>query len=496
MSDALYQMPGPFLGEIVLAAGALLLLAFGRGQAGKEKAADLALIVVAANAVGTVMSMDAVPGYAAGGVFVVDGFGGLVKFLLSMMALAVVWMSTRARERPGDGGGVGWALFVVSLLGLQLMVSAVQVTALWVAFTLSGAAGVLWLAVRQRENPTGGLAARAAVEAAVSSALLLFAMGLLGGFSGALDYATIAGRLSASLAAPGATTVVLTSAVLVVAGVGRAVAMLPWQGWRADLGREASPAVLAWFASVPALAALAVLVRLLRGVFSDAEPDGAWMPLPGVEWASVVSVAAMATMLVGAAAALRETRLQRLVAWWSVAQAGFLLTGLVALDDAGVRAMLFHAVACAVMLMGAWAAFAPLVEVSGLDDLEALRGLARRRGNAKPLAAAIAVFLMSLAAAPPLAGYAGRVLLLTTVFEAERWVLALAAVLAGLLGWLSCIRIVATMADRPADADENVPLDFESVVIVGLLFAGTLGLGLWPGGLVSFVQRSVSFFGG
>lgn len=493
MSGTLFQA---FLGEFVLAAGALLLLAVGRGPAGREKAADLALVVVAANAVGAVMSMDAAPGYVAGGALVVDGFGGLVKFLMSMMALAVVWMSTRARERPGDGGGVGWALFALSLLGLQLMVSAVQVTALWAAFTLSGAAGALWVAARCREKPASELAVRAGVEAAASSALLLFGLALLCGFSGALDYATMAGRLSASLAAPGATTVLLTSAVLLVVGAGRAAAMLPWQGWRADLGRDASPAVAAWFATVPALAALAVLVRLLRGVFSTTTSDGVWTPLAGVEWASLVSVAAMATMLVGAAGALRETRLQRLIAWWSVAQAGFLLTGLVALDDAGVRAMLFHSVACALMLLGAWTAFAPLVEVSGLADLEALRGLARRRGNARPLAAAIAVFMLSLAAMPPLAGYTGRVFLLTEVFQAGRWVLALVAVLAGLLGWLSCIRIVVTMADRPADADENVPLDFESLVLMGLLLAGTLGLGLWPGSLVSFVERSVSFFGG
>ncbi|MFN2375453.1 MAG: proton-conducting transporter membrane subunit [Candidatus Binatia bacterium] len=496
MSGALLQMPGPFLGEFVLAAGALLLLAFGRGTAGREKAADLALVVVAANAVGTVTSMDAAPGYAGGGALVVDGLGGLVKFLMSMMALAVVWMSTRARERPYDGGGVGWALFAVSLLGLQLMVSAVQMAVLWVAFTVSSAAGALWVAVRCSEKPADGFAARSGVEAAASSALLLFGIALLCGFSGALDYATMAGRLSASLSAPGATTVALTSAVLMVVGIGRAAAMLPWQGWRADLGRDASPAVAAWFVTVPALAALAVVARLLRGVFSSAAADGAWAPLPGVEWASLVSVAAMATMLVGAAGALRETRLQRSLAWWSVAQAGFLITGLVALDDAGVRAMLFHAVACAAMLLGAGTAFAPLVEASGLPDLEALRGLARRRGNAKPLAAAIAVFMLSLAAMPPLAGYTGRVFLMTTVFEAERWMLALAAVLAGLLGWLSCIRILVTMADRPADADENVPLDFESVVLMGLLLAGTLGLGLWPGGLVSFVERSVSFFGG
>jgi NADH:ubiquinone oxidoreductase subunit 2 (subunit N) len=158
--------------------------------------------------------------------------------------------------------------------------------------------------------------------------------------------------------------------------------------------------------------------------------------------------------------------------------------------------MLFHTVVYALTVFGLLAALAPVVEQAGSDDFEVLRGLARRRGSAKPAAAAIALFVLSLSAVWPLAGCTGRSLLLALLIKSGGTGLAAVAAAASGIGLLVVIRIVATLLDRPHDADENVTLDFEATMLVALTLAGTIGFGLWPGPLLAFAGRSVVFFGG
>ena len=503
MNAAIPEYLQPCLAEAILAAGCVVLLLFSRVRSFAHRAGDLALIVVAASVVGAVVSMDAPQGWLAGRMIVVDPFAAFFKFVMSTAALAVVWMSTRSRESIANAAGaasgagpVSWALFVASLLGMDLMVSAAHVLAVWVGFEVVNVTSALWIASRRDEASASGAALAALLEGAAASAMLLLGFALLYGLGGTLEYAALGDRLSHALAAPGGKAVMFAALTLVVAGLGYRLAIVPWHGSRVDLAEGAPLPVSAWFQVGSTITGLAMLARLLHTALSDPAADGQWVTLSGVEWPALLSVVAMVTMTVGNVAALREANLKRLLAWLSVAQAGYLLTGLVVLNDEGLRAMLFHGVAYALMTLGVLAAIAPVVEVAGTDDLEVLRGLARRRGGARVVAVAVAVFLLSLAAVPPLAGHAGRVLLLTAVIKAGAPGLALVATFNSALGLLCCTRVVATLLDRPHDAEENVPLDFEVVVLVGLLVAGTVALGIWPAPLASFVERSVVLFGG
>ncbi|MFN2427697.1 MAG: NADH-quinone oxidoreductase subunit N, partial [Candidatus Binatia bacterium] len=449
-------------------------------------AGDFTLVMVAVSAVGAVVSMDAPQGTFAAGMIVVDPFAAFFKFVISMAALVVAWLSTRTRENEEvpTAGPVSWALFGLSLLGMDLMVSAIHVLTAWAGFQLATMTSALWIATRRDAAFATQAGLTTLLEAAAASALMT------------LDYATLGGKLAPALAAPGGKAVMFAALALVIVGLGQKLAIVPWQQSRVDLAESSALPVSAWLQVGSTIAGLAMLARLLRTALSGASGGDGWATLPGVEWPALLSVIAMVTMTVGNAAALRETNLKRLLAWLSVAQTGYLLAGLAALSDEGLGAVLFHSVAYALMTFGAMAAIAPVMEAAGSDDIEVLRGLARRRGGARVAAVAIALFFLALSAVPPLAGYTGRVLILAAVIKAGGYALALVAALSSGIGLLCCTRVVVTLLDRPVDADETVPLDFEVVVLAGLLMAGTIGVGLWPGPLTSFVERSVVFFGG
>ena len=133
---------------------------------------------------------------------------------------------------------------------------------------------------------------------------------------------------------------------------------------------------------------------------------------------------------------------------------------------------------------------------TGEEGIDAIRGLARRQGAARLLAAAIALFLASLAGLPPLAGWPARSGLFHAVLATGSWTLVAGATVAGVVGWLGLVRVVAILLDRGAeDADVPAP-DADAMLLVGVLVAAVIGLGLLPSGLAAFASRSVVFFGG
>lgn len=503
MSPDFVELVQPLASEAILASGVALLLVTSRIGALRERAGEIALLVVAASAAGAVVSMDVPHRLLAWGTIAVDPFGAFFKFVLSLVALSVVWLATRSREAELGRSGVSWSLFLASLIGMSVMATAVSIAAAWAGFAVASVCGALWIASRADPDVTLPAAdAPAEVGRAVllqgmaASAMMLLGLSLLFALTGSLDYAGLEARLPVALASPGGKGVMLTAIVLTIAGIGSRLAMVPWHMLRAGVADASPLPAAAWMQAAQTLAGLALLARFVRCVLCAPGTTGGWATLPGVEWPPLLSVAAMATMTVGNLAALRATSARRLFAWLTVAQGGYLLTGLVALSDRGLEAMLFHGVAYALMSIGALAALAPIADAADSTQFEILRGLARRRGGAKFLAVALSVFSLSLAGVPPLAGYTGRVYLLSALLDAGRSALVVVAAFNSVIGLLCCVRVVGTMLDRPLDPDEPVAMDFEAGLLVVLLLFGTVWLGLLPAPLATFVARSVVFFGG
>ena len=203
----------------------------------------------------------------------------------------------------------------------------------------------------------------------------------------------------------------------------------------------------------------------------------------------------MVTMTLGNLAALRQDNVKRLLAYSSIAHAGYILMGMVVLNNEGLRAMLFYLVVYYMMTLGAFLVVLMVLNQSGREDMDSFRGLAWR-GGALP-AAAMMIFMFSLAGLPPLAGFIGKFYLFAAVINAKMWTLAVVAGLNSVVALYYYARIVRTMyLDQPVEGDPVMTVDLHNSVLVGALVVGTLVFGVYWAPLINLADRSVVFFRG
>jgi NADH-quinone oxidoreductase subunit N len=269
--------------------------------------------------------------------------------------------------------------------------------------------------------------------------------------------------------------------------------MVPFHMWAPDVYEGAPLPVTAFLAVGSKAAGIAMLVRFFYPGIS-AYAGGHWTPLASVDWPGLMAMVAMVTMTLGNLAALRQDNVKRLLAYSSVAHAGYMLMGFVALTNDGLQAMLFYVVVYYLMNLGAFAVLLTVLNRAGREDLAGLRGLAWR-GGALP-AAAMAVFVFSLAGIPPFAGFIGKFYLFAAVIDQRMWTLAVVAGLNSVVALYYYARIVRTMyLDLPAEGDPAVSMDFHNTVLIALLAMCTVVFGVYWAPVVSLAARSLMFAG-
>jgi NADH-quinone oxidoreductase subunit N len=325
----------------------------------------------------------------------------------------------------------------------------------------------------------------------VSSGAMIYGMSLIFGLTGSLDYAVIGERLVAG-AANG--PIIFVALVLVLVGIGYKLAMVPFHMWAPDVYEGAPLPVTAFLAVGSKAAGVAMLIRFFYPGISAFAGDGTWIPIAGVDWPGFMVMIAMVTMTLGNLAALRQTNIKRLLAYSSVAHAGYMLMGFVVLTDDGLKAMLFYLVVYYLMNLGAFAVLMMVLNNSGREDMDGFRGLAWR-GGALP-AAAMAIFLFSLAGVPPFAGFIGKFYLFAAVIKQQMWALAIVAGLNSVVALFYYARIVRAMyLDRPRDDDPVMTVDMHTSALVGVLTVLTLVFGLYWAPVIDFAERSLLFYG-
>ncbi len=303
---------------------------------------------------------------------------------------------------------------------------------------------------------------------AFASALLLFGIGLVYGYSGSLRYSEIA---EATTQPSGLDGLLLVGAVLILAGLLFKVGAVPFHSWTPDAYQGAPTPITGFMAACTKVAAFGALLRVWYTVF----PGLAW-DLDVVLW-----IVAIATMVVGTVVALVQTDIKRVLAYSSIAHAGFILTGIIALDEQGVTAVLFYLLVYGAATVGAFGIVWLVRERSGSspDDgdgpvlgeathLSQWAGLGRRHPL---LSATFALFLLSFAGIPLTAGFIGKFSVFSAAVEGGAWPLALIGVLSSAAAAFFYVRIIVLMffTDAPDDSSAGAP----GAVATGTDIAGT-----------------------
>lgn len=474
----------PLLPEIFLACAgmALLLLgAFSKGDATKTVSglAIAALVIAAAMAAGQSDARIVL----MSGTFVSDAFSNFVKVAIFLATAAALLMSMEYNRREGFDRFEYPVLMVFAALGMAMMVSANDLISLYLGLELQSLSLYVLAAIRRDSVRSTEAGLKYFVLGALSSGLLLYGASLIYGFTGTTNFETIAGVMVDH--GGGAPIGVVFGIVFVAAALAFKVSAAPFHMWTPDVYEGAPTPVTAFFAAAPKFAAMALFVRVL------VEPLGALV----ADWRQIVVFVAIASMAIGAFAAIAQTSIKRLMAYSSIGHVGYALVGLAAGDETGVRGVLVYMAIYVIMNLGAFAVILSMKRDGKMvEKIEDLAGLSRTQPL---LAAGLAVAMFSMAGIPPLAGFFGKLYVFLAAVSAGLYLLAVIGVVASVVGAYYYLRIVKIMYfDEPGPGFDPA-VEPGQVGVLGVSTAFTLLFFLWPVPLVDAAAKAAAaLFGG
>ena len=450
----------PALPEIVLACTCMALLMLGvfRGDSSTRSVSWIAVLALVV--VGVVLtSVQSGRMVAFGGQFIVDDFAHFMKWLVIIGSSLAIIMSINFNEQESIARFEYPVLILFATLGMFMMVSANDLISLYVGLELQSLALYVVAAFRRDSLKSSEAGLKYFVLGALSSGMLLYGCSLIYGFAGTTSFDGLA-TLFKGLGGTGPSVGLVVGLVFLIAGLAFKVSAVPFHMWTPDVYEGAPTPVTAFFAVAPKIAAIALFIRVLTGPFGVLIAD----------WQQVIVLISIASMVLGALAAIWQDNIKRLLAYSSIGHMGYALIGLAAGTEAGVRGILVYMTIYLAMNVGTFCCVLAMRRhgrmVEGISDLA---GLAR---NQPMLALSLAIFMFSMAGIPPLAGFFGKLYIFLAAIESGLYTLAIIGVLASVIGSYYYLRIIKIMYfDEPAEVfDRTIGREVKIILVGTTLF--------------------------
>jgi NADH-quinone oxidoreductase subunit N len=451
------------LPEIILsiAALALMMVAAYAGDRAARLSTWLAIgaFLVAALVTPGVFDLG---GVAFDGLFIADSFAAFSKIIVYLAAAVALVAASGWFSRDGGYRTEYPVLILLSAVGMGMMVSAGDLLTLYIGLELQSLAAYVLASFQRQDERSAEAGLKYFVLGALASGILLYGVSLLYGFTGSTVFADVA----AGLARDGISTGELFGIVFVLAGIAFKVSAVPFHMWTPDVYEGAPTPVAAFFASAPKVAAMALLTRVAISAMGPAT----------FEWRQIVIFMALASTVLGGVAAIGQANIKRLLAYSSINNVGFALIGLAAATRDGVASVLFYMAVYVVMTLGSFLVVLRMRDAEGtpVETIASLSGLSRTRPL---LAAAMALFMFSLAGIPPLMGFWPKFFVFSAAVEAGLTWLAAVGIATSVIGAYYYLKIIKVMYfDDPAPAYERSPALAEGLLIAAAaLFVSPLG---------------------
>ena len=390
------------------------------------------------------------------GMFVDDAFSRFAKVVILVSAAAVLLMSEAYMSSRGILKFEYPVLVVLATIGMMMMVSAGDLMALYMGLELQSLALYVVASLRRDSAKSTEAGLKYFVLGALSSGLLLYGASLVYGYSGTTLFSGIV-----QVVEDDTSLGLLFGLVFLMAGFAFKVSAVPFHMWTPDVYEGSPTPITAFFATAPKVAAMALFARVMHDAFGGAVAD----------WQQIMALLAVLSMFLGAFAAIGQTNIKRLMAFSSIAHMGFALMGLAAGTVLGVQAMLVYMAIYVTMNVGTFA-FILMMEKDGqpVTDIAALNMYAKREPSR---ALAMLVLLFSLAGVPPMLGFFGKFYVLRAAYEADLIWLAVAGVIASVIGAYYYLRIVFFMyfGEEPEQG-----LNGGKSVILGAMLMGSAAI--------------------
>ena len=463
--------------EIIVIVGAcvLLMLAPVRGRRFGPLLFWSSLATVSAAAAAT-FALAGEPRLVYSGMFVVDDFSVFFKAVFYLATGLCVLMSPRYLEEEDIARGEYYVLLLFALAGMMIMASGLDLLSIYVGMELQALCIYVLTGFIRQERRSNEAALKYVILGSVSSGIFLYGLSLVYGITGTTQLTDMAAALGTGDAHDPA---LVLATVFLVTGLIFKVGAVPLHMWVPDVYEGAPTTITAFMSVGPKAAAFAILLR----IFLDAMAPAAEI------WVVVVAVIAVLTMALGSFVALVQTNIKRMLAYSSIAHAGFVLLGLVAGGRDGVASVMLYLLIYAFMNLGIFAII--IMMRSGNVSGEAIEDYAGFAKSHRGLALLMLIFLFSLASIPPTAGFFAKFYILVALVEQGYVGLAVIAVLLSAVAAFFYVRIVMLMYMKEPARPFDLALTPSLRMAIAITGAGTVGIGLLPSWFLDLAQGSV-----
>jgi NADH-quinone oxidoreductase subunit N len=457
--------------------------------------ASLTLVSLFITAYFLVEQSAAIPSSIFSNMFAVDGFSIFFKWIILLSSMFVVVFSMMSKELKEHTRSLGeyYALLLSLTLGMFLMSGASNLLMMYLAMELASLSSYILSGYTKDAPDSSEASLKYVIYGAVASGMMLYGISILYGLTGAVDVYAVGTAIAAGEVSALALSV---AGVLIIVGFGYKITAVPFHFWSPDVYEGAPVTITAILAVASKAAGFAMMIRFFNVALVDAVLEdftiGYWAAPPEFPWHVIVAAISVLTMTLGNLVAIWQNNLKRLLAYSSIAHAGYMLMGLVVLSNEGITAVLIYFVVYLFMNLGAFYVVMLIANKTGSEDIESYKGM----GYRSPLISVVmALFLISLTGLPPTAGFIGKLYLFAALINAKWFWLAIVGAINSVISLYYYVRIFRNMFLRdPEELTEPIRFAPAQIAVLLLLAIPTLVLGLYFGPLVSLAQASVTMF--
>ena len=385
--------------------------------------------------------------------FINDGFAQYIKVIVLLAAALVILIGDRAVRKIKIAHFEYPILITFATIGMMLMVSANDLMSLYIGLELQSLSLYVVAALNRDSLKSSEAGLKYFVLGALSSGMLLYGCSLVYGYAGTTSFV---GLDSVIREAENISIGLLTGLIFLIVGLAFKIAAVPFHMWTPDVYEGAPTPVTTFFAAAPKIASMALFVRIIMGPFQGMLD----------QWQQIIILLSVLSMVLAALAAISQTNIKRLMAYSSIGHAGYALIGLAAGTKQGTTAVLVYLAIYVAMVIGTFACILCMKRKG--DNVERIEDMAGLGKSHPAIAAALLIFMFSMAGIPPLAGFFGKFYIFLAAIEAKLYLLAIIGVLSSVIAAFYYLRIVKVMYfDDFTDALDGAIGKRISVVITG-----------------------------
>jgi len=431
------------------------------------------------------------PGSMFYGMIALDPMAVFFKAFLVLASLLVVLAAPGSKEFSRSNLGEFYALLLGVTLGMMLLASSTDLLMFFLSLEMVSLGSYIMVGYLRNDRQSNEASLKYILFGAVSTGAMLYGITLLFGVTGTTKMVVIRHVLAGAAASGENSLILLVSTVLILAGLGFKIAAVPFHFWCPDVYTGAPTPVTAFLSVAPKAAGFAIFMRFFFTGLSQAGPQLTWSTFASINWMPIVMVLSIVTMTFGNIAALRQENMKRLMAYSSIAHAGYILMGVVVLTSEGLQAVLVYLVTYLFMNLGAFMIVIEIYNRTGSFELKDYRGFYRRSPF---LSISMSIFLLSLMGIPPLAGFFGKFYVFAAAVNRDLAWFAVIGAINSVVAVYYYVRVMKTMMIDGSDDMSPVRVSWDSKALIWVMLIPTIGLMLFWDQVQKITSGSVGLF--